>query len=129
MHFEMFYGILMGHMMFWANVAEAFLLVFSRYVGYNNPEQSKHRKRSQTNLSSDQLRHLSNELVAVLQGSIWSRAKWIAFKPDVFALAECLAQYADYLSAKNKSMKVHHSSPISCSRNFTEYQSPLSTCV
>ena len=85
--------------------------VFSKYNGYNVPEKSKHRKRSLTNLSSDQLSHMSKELVAILHGNAWSRVKWREFKPDVMGLAESLADYADYLSAKNKAMRTCHDSP------------------
>ena len=82
--------------------------VFSNFTGYNIPEKSKHRKRSLTNFSSDQLNILSQRLIAVLQGNVWSQDNWRDFKLDVLALAESLVEYANYLSTKNKSMKTHH---------------------
>ena len=85
--------------------------IFSKYNGYNVPKKSKHRKRNLTNLSLNQLNHMSKSLVAVLQEKAWGRDKWRDFKPDVLALAESLAVYAEYLSTKNKVMKMQHDSP------------------
>ena len=96
----MFCGISMERIKYWAYALEWFPKF---YNGIQALEQ--------TNLSSDQLSHMSKELVAILHGNAWSRVKWREFKPDVLALAESLADYADYLSAKNKAMRSCHDSP------------------
>jgi len=49
---------------------------FAKFVGYNKPEISKHRKRQHTNMSSDTLRSLSQLLFSTLQSVFWAKEKW-----------------------------------------------------
>ena len=83
--------------------------VFKTFKDYNNcPEKTKHRKRERQNLSCDQLRHLASELLTLLQANPWERESWCGFKSDIASLAQSLVGYADYLSQKNKAMKLCH---------------------
>ena len=83
--------------------------VFKTFKDYNNcPEKTKHRKRERQNLSCDQLRHLASELLTLLQANPWERESWCGFKSDIASLDQSLVGYADYLSQKNKAMKLCH---------------------
>ena len=75
----------------------------------NCSEKAKHRKRQHGNLSRDQLNTMATEL-AVLLSNAWEREYWSSFKEDVAGLARALAGYTEYLTQKNKIMKIHHAS-------------------
>ena len=83
--------------------------VFSRFVGFNVPEKSKHRKRALGNMQHDVLSGLHQSLFRVLQASFWQQTeKWKQFHGDTAALASSLAHYCDYLGDQCKKMKLNH---------------------
>ena len=82
--------------------------VFSSFTGYNLPEASKHRKRQIGNMSREVLQQHSRQLFLCLQASYWERSIWQPFRSDVETLARILAEYAEYLSEKNKQIKLVH---------------------
>ena len=53
----------------------------------------------------------ARELLTLLQANLWEREGWRDFKQDVASLAQSLTGYVEYLTKKNKSMKLHHASP------------------
>ena len=71
-------------------------------------EQSTCMERQLGNLHSDQLHHLASELLTLLQANPWESEYWCEFKSDVASLVQSLVGYAEYLSQKNKHMKLHH---------------------
>lgn len=81
--------------------------VFSRFVGYNKPELSKHRKRQSSNMSGTVLQSLSSHLFHCLQGGYWHRCNWVHMKTDVEQLAQTLSKYTDYLEASRKKTKLN----------------------
>lgn len=85
--------------------------MFQRFVGYNVPELSKHRKRRTCNISSDQLQSFVGDLLVILDYGFWERPQWKKIKPSIIQLCDCLASYIDYLSKKNKQAKLNHRSP------------------
>ena len=97
-----------GHHEAFSQWSTALPSVFKTFKDYNCPEKAKHSKRAQQNRSCDQLRHLTSELLILLQANPWERESWCGFKSDIASLAQCLVGYADYLSQKNKTMKLHH---------------------
>lgn len=89
--------------------------IFSSFIGYNAPELSKHRKRKNVNMSSSVLKFLASSLFQHLQAPFWSsNPLWQTFHQQTLSLAKSLADYADYLSMQNKTMKSIHcrSSPV-----------------
>ena len=81
---------------------------FSKFVGLNRPELSKHRKRSISNMSRKKL----IEHATALQEYSWmQQPDCIEFYNSIMSLIESLSSYASYLSICNKAMKRHHSSP------------------
>lgn len=74
--------------------------IFSAFVDYNNPERSKHRKRSASSLCADTLKSHSQRLYGNLQLPFWSREAWCGLKREVELLAQAIAKYADTLSVK-----------------------------
>ena len=94
--------------------------VFSQFTYYNTPELSKHRKRRTCNLSADLIQQHVLELTTVLHAKYWSREGWLEFRGDVFNLSLSLAGYVEYLSEKNKKMKIRHKSPTPV-RQLSEY--------
>ena len=88
--------------------------IFTKFVGYNRPELSKHRKRELGNLSGSLLQSLSSHLFHCLQGSYWHRGAWVSMKGDIDQLAQSLAKYTDYLEASRKKTKLQHclTSPV-----------------
>ncbi|KAL5475675.1 hypothetical protein EMCRGX_G025520 [Ephydatia muelleri] len=80
--------------------------IFKPFQGYNCPEKTKHRKCQLTNLAS--------ELLTLLQANPWEREYWCEFKGDVAGLIQSLVGYSEYLSQKNKQMKLYHvsSTPV-----------------
>lgn len=85
--------------------------LFSQFCGYNTPECSKHRKRSISNLSRDKLDEFCSELQDYMMTSWMQQKECELLKENLLKLVESLASYSSYLSMKNKSMKLHHSSP------------------
>ena len=53
---------------------------------------------------------MATELAVLLQSNAWEREHWYKFKDDVGGLAQALSGNAEYLTQKNKVMKVHHAS-------------------
>ena len=82
--------------------------VFSAFTGYNLPELSKHHKRQAGNMCSDILKSLAQSLFDNLQSSFWKKASWKWLQIEVTTLATSISGYADYLSTKNKAMKMIH---------------------
>ena len=76
-----------------------------KYIGYNTPESSKHRKRTTQNLSEITLRELANRLFSRLQDTYWERIGWKDFKLDIKTLATSISDYASYLREQNKKTK------------------------
>ena len=85
---------------------------FSRFVGYNLPEVSKHRKRQASNLSSVVLKSLASTLFQNLEASFWSDLSFRHLQKHTRTLAQSLANYSEYLSSQNKTMKHHHALPL-----------------
>ena len=56
------------------------------------------------------LNTMATELAVLLQSNAWEREYWSSFKEDVAGLARALAGYTEYLTQKNKIMKIHHAS-------------------
>ena len=84
---------------------------FECFLNYNVPQLSKHRKRRTINMSADVLKDFNLELSTLLHESYWNRECWFDIKPKVLMLLESLSGYVDYLTSKNKVMKLHHESP------------------
>ena len=82
-----------------------------RFTDYNVPEQSKHKKRLTSNLSSDVLQEMSLELLTILSYPFWERSEWITLKPHFDALLISISSNSDYLIQKSKRMKEYHRSP------------------
>ncbi len=103
-----------GHHHVFSNQNVTIPSIFVKFVGYNRPEISKHRKRQASNMSGSVLRSLSLHLFHCLQAGYWNRHTWIPLKGDVEQLAQSLATYSDYLERNLKQSKVNHSltSPI-----------------
>ena len=74
--------------------------MFPPFVEYNQPEKSKHRKRSLSSLSGDILKSHSQRLFGNLQCPFWSRQHWNNVKAEVEWLAKSMARYAELLNAK-----------------------------
>lgn len=85
---------------------------FQRFVGYNTPELSKHRKRRASNMSSTMLNTLASSLFQNLQAPFWSHSSFQRLLQHTQSLAKNLAGYADYLSSQNKTMKALHARTI-----------------
>lgn len=99
-----------GHEDVFSRRSSAIPSAFASFKGYNCPEKTKHRKRQHGNLSRDQLNTMATELAVLLQSNAWEREHWCNFKEDVAGLVRALAGYAEYLTQKNKIVKVHHAS-------------------
>lgn len=84
---------------------------FGCFVGYNCPELSKHRKRTQANMNHSVLHSVSSHLYECLQGSYWDRDNWAALKPNVEKLAESVSNYCTYLQKSCKKVMLNHHSP------------------
>jgi hypothetical protein len=84
---------------------------FSRFVGFNKPELSKHRKRSISNLSQEKIDEFSTIFQDYVMCSWMQQDLWAPLKQDLLKLVESLASYSAYLTMKNQSMKRHHASP------------------
>lgn len=85
--------------------------LFSRFVGFNKPELSKHRKRSVSNLSRDRIDEFASMMQNYTMSSWMQQEEWAPFKQNLLKLVESLASYSAYLTMKNKVMKAHHASP------------------
>ena len=84
---------------------------FSKFVGFNRPELSKHRKRSISNMSREKLLEHAATLQEYAVSSWMQQPDWTEFHNSIMKLIESLSSYASYLSIRNKVMKHHHSSP------------------
>ena len=83
---------------------------FSAFTGYKQPELSKQYKRETGNMCSDILKSLAQSLFDNLQSCFLSKTSWL--QPEVTALATSISGYANYLTSKNKTMKVIHARDI-----------------
>ena len=72
---------------------------------------SKHRKKQTCNLSINELQEFTLDLSVILDESYWDREGWCDFKQLVLALLQSLIGYIQYLSSKNKAVRLHHKSP------------------
>ena len=102
--------------------------VFKQFQGYNKPELSKHRKRSQSNLSSITLEHHARILATCLQAAYWDTPSWKQFKTDVAQLAEPLTGYVPHMAKKRKVVTENQRSetPVrSISENIQLYYLPV----
>lgn len=61
--------------------------VFAQFQEYNLPQMSKHRKRTVTNMTSDELGALASRLFRVLQSSFLLRPAWAQMQGSLEALA------------------------------------------
>ena len=85
---------------------------FSQFQGYNQPERSKHRKRTMTNLSYSVLEQHVDVLSSCLQCTYWdSSLPWRQFKTVVMSFVESLVGYMEHLSKKQKISFRNHRSP------------------
>ena len=100
-----------GHHAILAKRAFSIPLIFKKFVNYNVPELSKHRKRRTCNISSAQLQSFVEDLLVILEYSHWERPQWKTIKPSITELCNGLASYIEYLSQKNKRAKLNHRSP------------------
>ena len=80
------------------------------FIGYNQPQLSKHCKCERENMSCTSLCLCADTLLGCLQGVYWERSGWKEFKSDVVLLATSLSNYADYLAKQCDAMKHVHSS-------------------
>ena len=85
---------------------------FSRFVGFNVPQKSKHRKCVLGNMQHDVLSVIHKSLFRLLRATFWQREKWKKFHDDVASLALSLSHYCDYLSDQCKKMKLNHASSM-----------------
>ena len=85
-----------------------------KFVAYNCPETSKHRKRQRGNMSGSVLKSISSHLFDCLQGMYWDRENWRELKTDVEKVAQALANYASYLqkSCKKTLLNQTRTSPV-----------------
>ena len=113
-----------GHHHVFASQGHQIPPIFTKFVGYNQPELSKHRKRQASNMSATVLQSLSSHLFHCLQGSYWYRFGWLVMRTDVEQLAQSLAEYTDYLETSKKKMKLHHTltSPIRVLADNIQFQ-------
>ena len=86
--------------------------VFERFLEYNIPERSKHRKRSSSSLCAASLKSHSQSLFGNLQRSFCLRPGWNVLKAEVEVLARALAKYADCLGVKKARMTSLHASSV-----------------
>lgn len=63
---------------------------FKRFSGCNRPDLSKHRKRTQENMSSFSLQTYANALFGCLHGVYWENESWSKFKPNIEKLASSM---------------------------------------
>ena len=85
---------------------------FNKFVGYNTPEKSKHRKRQIGNLSLDAL---TKHVQALKQSQITSwmqQSRWRELRDCICKLTTVLDDHCTYLQEKCKSMKVRHDSMV-----------------
>ena len=85
--------------------------LFQKFVGYNRPEEHKHRKRLTHSLSKEVLFSHSQCIFGILHGAFWDRPMWAEFKQSVETLARSISKYADLLITKRIRMEAIHSSP------------------
>ena len=80
---------------------------FSKFTGYNCPENSKHRKRTISNLSVKMLSTLALSLKDVLHCMkfIDDYKAWCDIRLATLKLAHTMEDYATFLEAKNASVK------------------------
>jgi hypothetical protein len=73
---------------------------FSKFVGYNRPEHSKHRKCSISNMTRDTLIEYSSVFQDYVLSSWMQQPGWIVFKGHLLKFIESITSYASYLSLK-----------------------------
>ena len=73
-----------------------------RFMKYNCPELSKHRKRQAQNMSRSELNLVSSHIFDCLQAHYWSDEPWSAFKGEVEQLAQSIHRYSEYLQRSCK---------------------------
>ena len=72
---------------------------------------TKHRKRTESNMSSAVLEALSAKLFGMLQSNFLLREKRAELRGQCEKLAHSMKKYANELLGKNKVMKLVHASP------------------
>lgn len=82
---------------------------FEIFVGFNNPEKSKHRKREYTNLQNGVLKSYSNQLADVTLQPWMSSTKWRSVREAVVSLSESIGKYNDYLAHQASVTMENHS--------------------
>ncbi len=100
-----------GHHNVFAERAIQLPPLFQSFSKYNVPHLSKHRRRRTFNISSMQLKSFVQELCTILDLCYWERPCWKELKVSVSQLCESLAAYVEYLTQKNKRVKLNHRSP------------------
>ena len=85
-------------------------LFFSKFVGYNRPELSKHRRRSISNMNRDKLLEHAATLQDYATSSWIQQPEWEIFRSSLIKLIESISSYAAYLAVRCRAMTVHHSS-------------------
>ena len=78
---------------------------FEIFVGFNNPEKSKHRKKEYTNLQNRVLKSYSNQLADITLQPWMSSTKWKSVREAVVSLSESIGKYSNYLA--HQSMENH----------------------
>ena len=69
-----------GHHEVFANQGCPLPSFAARFVNYNRPELSKHRKRHTQNMSQGELNLVSSHIFDCLQAHYWSQKDWSDFK-------------------------------------------------
>ncbi len=81
---------------------------FSRFVGYNVPEKSRHRKRKYCNLNYSTLVTHVSMLQESLLCSWMQQARWCGLKEAVQNLTTSLDDYCTYMRIKNREVTKRH---------------------
>ena len=97
-----------GHHEVFANQGFSLPSFAVRFVNYNCPELSKHRKRHAQNMSQSELKLVSSHIFDCLQAHYWSEKHWSAFKGEVEQLAQSIHRYSEYLQRSCKNSSFNH---------------------
>ena len=97
---NLLYSVIDGHHHIFSSQGCRIPSTFSKFVGFDQQEQHKHKKRQLDNLSAPMLQSMSEHLFFCLQ--------WMELKTDVESLAQCLFQYTDYLECSKKRVMTNH---------------------
>ena len=80
-------------------------------MGYNIPEQPKHRNRGTQSIEQPKLASFSAELYELLFTPFWDQKCWNAFMAEVEQLAYSVNGYSDLLQKQQLRMKAVHACP------------------